>query len=363
TVRLQHRCSNPGCRLTGGVIPVYVIDNEIYRYLPAVVVGTIDKLAGLGNQRKMSLMLGQVTGRCTQHGYYNAKCCQKDCKTLQRLVAGHPAGISGPTLFVQDELHLLKEGLGTFDGHYETFLQALLATFGESEPVKTIASSATIEAFDRQVEHLYGRKARVFPGLGPTLRHSFYAQTFERPQRLFVGVLPHNKTILNAVLELFQYYHEILATLGQLSATADNPYGGAVSPGTNEWRALLDPYLTSLGYFSSLREMNPIRTDLETHVHTLLENAGLPGLRIAELSSSTSSDMVTRILESLEGEQRAAHAPTTILATSMVSHGVDVDRLNFMLFYGMPKSNAEYIQSSSRVGRSHVGVVLACLKP
>jgi hypothetical protein len=47
----------------------------------------------------------------------------------------------------------------------------------------------------------------------------------------------------------------------------------------------------------------------------------------------------------------------------MISHGVDVDRLNAMIFYSMPRQTAEYIQASSRVGRSHVGIVLTCLHP
>lgn len=364
TVRLIHRCSNQACRFPGGVLPVYVVDNEIYRFLPTVVVGTIDKLAGLGNQRKLSLVLGQVTGRCTQHGYYNAKCCQKECTDARRLRRGPPAGISGPTLFIQDELHLLKEGLGTFDGHYETFLQVLLRSFGQDAPVKIIASSATIEAFDRQVLHLYGRNARVFPGHGPTLGGSFYARTLEYPQRLFVGLLPHNKTIFNAVLEVVDYYHEEIETLVRLPATASNPFGGQTKPATPEWRRLLDPYTTSVGYFSATRELSSIRTDLEAHVNNELEQGGYSPLRIAELSGSTSTDNVSRILEMLETEQLGqTTAPNAILATSMISHGVDIDRLNCMIFYGMPKQNAEYIQSSSRVGRSHVGIVFTCLKP
>lgn len=364
TVRLVHRCSNPGCRFPGGALPVYVVDNEIYRFLPSVVVGTIDKLAGLGNQRKLSLVLGQVTGRCTQHGYYNSKCCQKECSDARRLRRGPPAGVSGPTLFIQDELHLLKEGLGTFDGHYETFLQTLLRSFGQDAPVKIIASSATIEAFDRQVLHLYGRNARVFPGHGPTLGGSFYARTLEYPQRLFVGLLPHNKTIFNAILELITYYHEEIETLARLPETAPNPFGGQTTPATPDWRRLLDPYTTSLGYFSATRELSSIRTDLEAHVNNELEQAGFSPLRIAELSGSTSTDNVSRILELLETVQPGhGTAPNAILATSMISHGVDIDRLNCMIFYGMPKQNAEYIQSSSRVGRSHVGIVFTCLKP
>jgi hypothetical protein len=367
-VRILHRCTNAGCQFSHGVLPVFVVDNEIYRFLPSVVVGTIDKLAGLGNQRKLSLVLGQVTGRCTAHGYYNAKCCQKECGDARRLRRGAPAGLSGPTLFVQDELHLLKEGLGTFDGHYETFLHELLRRNGQDAPVKIVASSATIEAFGRQVVHLYGRqdaagepRARVFPGQGPTLRESFYARTLEHPQRLYVGVLPHNKTIFNAVLEIFQYYQEEVERLRVLPSSAPNPFGGRVQPGTQAWAGLLDPYVTSLGYFSVTRELNSLRTDLDAHVNTELERGGISQLRIEELSGSTSSERVTQILEELETPRPGS--VNAVLATSMISHGVDVDRLNSMIFYGMPKQNAEYIQSSSRVGRSHVGIVFACLKP
>jgi hypothetical protein len=181
----------------------HISQNEIYRFLPCAIVGTIDKLAGLGNQRKLAQIFGQVDGRCTEHGYYKGKCCQKDCNDSKRLRKGVPQGLSGPTLFVQDELHLLKEGLGTFDAHYETFTQLLRQELGQAEPLKVIASSATIEAFARQVEHLYGRErvqARVFPGLGPRLGRSFYAETLNYPQRLFVGLIPHNKTIFNTIL-------------------------------------------------------------------------------------------------------------------------------------------------------------------
>ena len=169
TVRIRHHCTEDNCAFPDGLLPIHVIDNEIYRYLPSVIVGTIDKLAGLGNQRKFSLIFGQVTGYCTKHGYYKGKCCQKECTDTSRLKKSIPQGISGPTLFIQDELHLLREGLGTFDAHYETFTQELLKKFGQTQALKIIASSATIEAFERQVEHLYGRTRETspcFPGSG-----------------------------------------------------------------------------------------------------------------------------------------------------------------------------------------------------
>jgi hypothetical protein len=363
-IRLIHRCTNSSCRLPGGEVPVYITDNEIFRYLPSVVVGTVDKLAGLGNQRKFALLLGQVDGRCREHGYYKGMCCQKGCKDKTRLARILPPGISGPTLIVQDELHLLKEGLGTFDSHYESFFQSALAQLGAVAPIKIIGSSATIEQFERQIEHLYGKmrsRARIFPGVGPTLSSSFYAETLSHSQRIFVGLLPHNKTLFNAVLEMIESYHRELIHLRTL--TGANPWNGALVPQSGAWRDIVDYYWVSLIYFLASRDLNAIRTDLEGDVNPRLQADGLPALSVNELTGEVSTNEVTATLAMLERMAGAGGPPRTVLATNMVSHGVDIDRLNAMLFYGMPRLTAEYIQASSRVGRSHVGLVFTCLHP
>lgn len=366
TIRLLHRCKNETCEFPDGILPVYVVDNEIYRYLPSLVVGTVDKLAGLGNQRKMSMLFGAVDGFCPEHGYFKGICCQKGCTARNQWVRSIPEGVSGVTLFVQDELHLLKEGLGTFDAHYESFAQRVRREFGHNDELKIIASSATVEAFERQVEHLYGRNrqdARRFPGPGPTLHESFYAETLGYPQRVFVGILPHNKTILRAMLELIQYYHETMLTFERTSESNGSPYRGSLLPGSVEYASLMDLYRTSLTYFIAKRHVSEVHTDIEGDINRVLAACNLPPLNILELTGDTPTDDVAVVLRHLEEASSPGAAADSVLATSMVSHGVDIDRLNAMLFYGMPRLNAEYIQASSRIGRSHVGIVFTCFHP
>lgn len=363
-VRLFHKCNEPHCKFPNGHLPLYVIDEEIYRYLPTVIVGTIDKLANIGLKGNLAMVLGKVDGYCETHGYFNGNCCRFDCKNEKLLKRKKIPGLSGPTLFIQDELHLLKEGLGTFDGHYETFTQYILKQFNGDIDLKIIASSATIEEYKRQVYHLYGRsEARMFPGQGPTFKESFYARTFEHPQRIFVGILPHNKTIFNSILEIVETYHLSINDLKGCPVGVSNLYGGAYSTHSPEYLKILDKYRTSLTYFLAGRELDSIKTDIEHYINPKFEKIGVKPLTVKELTGGISTDEVTNTLRLLEQSHTLLQPEEAILATSMISHGVDIERINSMIFYGMPRQNAEYIQSSSRVGRQHVGIVFNCLHP
>ena len=229
-----------------------------------------------------------------------------------------------------------------------------------------IASSATIEAFERQAQHLYGRKqedARRFPGPGPTLTESFYADTLTYPQRLFVGIIPHNKTILNSILELIEYYHREALSIEHVGSGTPNPYGGSLPPGSAQYQSVVDLYRTSLTYFLANRQLNEVRTDIDGDISGNLRAAGLPDLKVLEMTGNISTDEVAGNLAHLERPAQHDQPPDAVLATNMISHGVDLDRLNAMFFYGMPRLNAEYIQTSSRVGRSHIGIIFDCFHP
>ena len=122
---------------------------------------------------------------------------------------------------------------------------------------------------------------------------------------------------------------------------------------------LLDLYRVSLTYVTSLVDFGKLRRSMDTQVNEYLRRRSLAEVAVRELSGDTSFDDVRMTLDHLTDS-----GPTDgVIATSMVSHGVDVERLNVMVFNGMPKSMAEYIQASSRVGRRYLGLVFMIFNP
>jgi hypothetical protein len=131
----------------------------------------------------------------------------------------------------------------------------------------------------------------------------------------------------------------------------------------------VDPYMTLVGYFNSLRELGGSRRIVEDEVRSRLgtysnqkreteEVGSFADRKIAddplELTSRVSTSDVAEAKSRLEkpfiGEDRKK-AVDVVLATNMISVGLDITRLGLMVVLGQPKTTAEYIQATSRVGR------------
>jgi len=355
------------CRDCGRELPVHVVDTEVYRYLPALIVGTLDKLANIGLTDRFGALLGDVDCECSLHGLgRGGKCHERRAKghptnTVTRLPG--PLYDACPTLEIVDELHMVDEDLGAFAGHYEGILavtqrrlSARTRPDGRGVRMKVVATTATIKGEDRQVDHLFGLQSVVLPLPGPSLEESFYWRLVDSPMRRFVGIQPNRTTSEQALVRILQALHK---EIRRLEASGPTLVAGLPGIPRDDFESLLDVYRVSLTYVTSLIDFGKLRRSMDTQVNEYLRRQHLDEIKVRELSGDTSFDDVRITLDHLQGSGDT----DAVIATSMVSHGVDIDRLNLMVFNGMPKSMAEYIQASSRIGRRHLGVVFMIFNP
>ena len=370
-VRLKHVC-----RTCGEELPVYVSDEEVYRYLPSVLVCTVDKLAQIARAEEFTNIVAGPAFRCPKHGYFTWHQRVWDARQKKRTRDDACAGgrycdlpsdeyelvgythDAAPALQVQDELHLLEEELGTFNAHYETLMEELQRSFGTKKPAKLLAATATIEAYDAQVQHLYARNARVFPSLGWELGESFYTTTTEDARRLFVGALPFRPDPSEFGEKVQEMLHLEVMRLQDDPARAltivDLPHRG-----TDWLEEQLFLFELTLGYVNRKQDGDRISGLLKTLAQ---REPGVDPLEVTVLIGDSSLSEIADSLELIDTETRENTTRVdrlrSIVATSIVSHGVDIDRLNLMIVNGMTNATASYIQASSRAGRMHVGLVI-----
>ena len=388
-LRIVHRCHNTNCSEVihqGGdsaVLPIHITDDEVFRYAPTFVVSTIDKIAIVGMQRRFRTVFGRIHNRCPRHGYTGESGCLATGYNYPPGVGCdetdlQPAGpVDPPSIIIQDELHLLREEFGTFDSHYETFLQEWVdATNDDGWDMKYVAATATIEGAEEQVRSLYWKDANVFPSDGPRLRQSFYA--FEHPTRLgrrMLGVMPRTVSRTYAMDHLLKERARVVQELqadidgfkdellARIESTPHLVLGRQeLSPG--ELEDLLLRYEIQVCYNIAKRTGDLMQRTIQTMVNRQLEARGEPyhALNTVTMTGETEMNQVRNILSRLETAEDDDRVDV-VLATSMISHGVDVDRFNFISFYGMPRNTAEYIQSYSRVGRQTPGTVAVIFNP
>jgi len=319
-------CPNELCEYSGG-LPVYLVDEDIYHFRPTLIISTVDKFARMTWEPRIARVFGV------------------GCNCLP------------PELIIQDELHLISGPLGTITGLYETAIDCF-CHYKDTGP-KIIASTATIRNAREQIIALYGRECRQFPPQGINIRDSYFAEEaleYEKPTRKYMGVLSPNKTattILIRVYACLQFASRYLKDLGFEDEVIDN-------------------FWTITGYFNSLRELGgaviQVYDDVQDR-YAFLYNKKFTGLKpeftsreeqdeLEELTSRKNQSEITKALEDLGQTYGSGRAFDYVLASNMISVGVDIGRLGVMAITGQPKSNSEYIQASSRIGRKNPGLVV-----
>ena len=345
----------------GEGIPVVVVDDELYRTCPSLVIATVDKFARMPFKGETQSLFGLRDRYSTTYGHLTPAHGDKvggrkirDAKSASQLLP--------PDLIIQDELHLISGPLGTMVGLYETaidFLTRVQTETGVSIPAKVIASTATIRRAAHQVWQLYNQKLAIFPPSGLSAKDSFFAREVpvdpkddRTAGRIYVGV---NAPGSSSKTLLVRVYSALLAA-GQ--AEIDNDSASA------------DPYATLVGYFNSLRALGGavrlVEDDIKNvRLRYLNRQRGFPQRYIddpQELTSRLNSAEIPGLLKKLDARfprvKRQLRPVDVLLATNMISVGVDIDRLGLMVVTGQPKTTAEYIQATSRVGRKHPGLVV-----
>lgn len=353
TWTLEHKCVNPRCPWTEDALPFYVVDQEIYRFLPSVVVGTLDKAALLGMQQAMRGFVGAPLGRCDRpgHGFtYTQRsksphgCLVPGCRGQKVSVDQAPA-LWAPRLRLQDELHLLRDSLGAVDSHYEALVDHLQDQLGGPR-AKVIASSATLTGYERQIDVLYQRQARVFPLPGPSENLSFWSTEGESLARRYVAIAPRGVTAEFVSDRILTTMQECVREL------LKDPAGVCEAAGIDNMHVdfLVSHYGVDVVYGTTVRDVEAARRSIDTQL-------GFP-VNAETLTGQTPFETVRETLDRLDKpESDFAQRIHVIAASSMMSHGVDIDRLNMMVMLGLPLTTAEFIQTTARVGRRFPGLV------
>jgi len=362
SLQIIHQCTNPEC---GEEVPVYISDQEVYRYLPTFIIATLDKMANAALSKEFKSILGKVSGKCPQHGFVIGEHCLYKKKpyhnedpnlcTVERYL---PVNLHDPvpSLIIQDEMHLIRESLGTYDSHYETFLAHYIQELTNGKPVKIIGSSATMTEYWEQIRQLYMKRSHQFPS-----NRSFYArEDAEETARLIAGVMPHNKTVIYAVLDIIKLYYEEIHELKSDPNRALEMNVGFSSE--EEVLATLRDYDLGLSYNLVKLEGDAIIQSIRTMVNVDLRKKGIREMATAPMTGDVTFSDVKGVLSTVERDTPGANLDL-IVATSMISHGVDIDKMNFMVFRGMPRNMAEYIQAYSRVGRKYPGIIFVVFNP
>ena len=336
-------------------IPVYLVDEEIYAKCPTIILSTVDKFARLPWDVNTNALFGRVDRKCSRDGYVaigaehgrHNKTASLPASTMVNIRPFLP-----PELIIQDELHLITGPLGTVYGAYETIIEDMCIHDGIKP--KYVVSTATIKNAEAQTRCLYARKNTTqFPPHGFEIGDSFFIREIsvdDDPFRKYVGVCAPGQSVKTALLRVYAIILQAAYTYSL----------------QEEYKDVIDPYYSLVGYFNSIRELGGavrlLQDDIPKRIYRIKNKYGLDKQRYlnhnVEITSRMSSYKIPEKLNQLETTCASKDCLDTAIATNMIAVGMDVDRLGLMVVTGQPKQNSEYIQATSRIGRAFPGLVV-----
>ncbi|SKC04037.1 DEAD/DEAH box helicase [Lachnospiraceae bacterium] len=363
-MRLVHVCGNKKCN--ENIIPIYIVDNEIYRYLPSVIISTVDKMSAIGFNRNFTQLFRGTNRKCLKHGYCGVDGCieYKECdeEVFPQVDMYDPV----PTLMIQDELHLIRESLGTYDSHYELMIDYFCRNHTSSKRgMKIIGATATISNYQKQISELFLKNARRFPCESINLKKHFYSYIDNDDlNRIIIGYAPFGRAMINGVAYSLKALREVIWKYVE-NHELIREIPGLEDIELNQANKVIQDYWLSIEYNNVKIDSTNVVGALNNPINIELGDAGVRTYSAAKMTGDDSFQDVRKILAEIETADNIIDDVgfNMISATSMISHGVDADRFNEIVFFGMPGSTAEYIQAYSRAGRKYPGIVVDIIRP
>jgi hypothetical protein len=316
----KFNCPSRACEFHAG-LPLQVVDEGIYRAPPSIILGTVDKFAQLPWDDRARVIFGGLDDKSPP-----------------------------PSLILQDELHLISGPLGTLASPYDIAIDTIIKVRGGHS--KRICSTATIRNAAEQVRGLYGRGTAVFPPPCAAWDDAFFFSTDRSvPGRTYVGVM--GQGYIKPVVAMAWTAAAILQSIKEVALPS----------------AVLDSYWTLLAYHNSRRELgrtiSATRDEVQARIQAIASSPAL-ARRLGEPLELSAQNVKQTLGEAIEALERSHDqqnpAVDFVPCTSIISVGVDIERLGVMLVNGQPKSTSEYIQATSRVGRADIpGLVVSLL--
>lgn len=359
------------CEICDEIFRLYFSDDEIYRTLPTFIISTVDKWAGIALNRRFRNLLGGYLDKCPRgHGFtpkndvcgFQINSNGKECK--EKGIPIIKNFDTSPTLIIQDEMHLIKEGFGTIDSHFESLMENIKFENSGGVKFKNIVMTATISGAEKQILHLYHKKTRIFP---PILKDSnnntfFFEYEMENGecinQRQIIG-LKSSIQNFKLIFHILRYVSEFFAYLESNLEDFSNNHGFDLE----ELKTIASYYKKLLSYHNKKEAVHSISYSIDDYVNIY---DGLYKVLAQPLTGELSLEEIKNIITKVEhfyDDNLNKNKILVVNSTNIVSHGVDIDEWNFMIFDGMTRSTAEYIQALSRVGRKYFGIVFVSYSP